>query len=60
MRVFEVREQFGNCLELVSMDPNFHNITDKKILLIFCGVVTIFNFEKSRKKKSRKKSRKKT
>ena len=27
MRVFEVREHYGNCLELVSMDPNFHNVT---------------------------------
>ncbi len=27
MRVSEVRKNYGKCLELVSMDPNFNNIS---------------------------------
>ena len=27
MKVSEVKKKFGKCLELVSMDPNFHNIS---------------------------------
>ena len=27
MRVSEVRKSYGKCLELVSMDPNFHDIS---------------------------------
>ena len=27
MKVSEVKNKFGKCLELVSMDPNFHNIS---------------------------------
>ena len=44
MRVFEVREQFGNCLELVSMDPNFHNITVG--LFIKNDILTVWSYSK--------------
>ena len=27
MNVSQVRKEFGKCLELVSMDPNFHEIS---------------------------------
>ena len=44
MRVFEVREQFGNCLEFVSMDPNFHNVTVG--LFIKNDILTVWSYSK--------------
>jgi len=44
MRVFEVIEQFGNCLELVSMDPNFHNVTVG--LFIKNDILTVWSYSK--------------
>ena len=44
MRVFEVREHYGNCLELVSMDPNFHNVTVG--LFIKNDILTVWSYSK--------------
>ena len=42
LRAVDVIEKYGNCLELVSMDPNFENISVG--LYMKDGVCTIWTF----------------
>jgi len=44
MKVSEVKIKFGKCLELVSMDPNFHNISVG--LFIKNDILTVWSYSK--------------
>ena len=44
MRVSEVKKNFGKCLELVSMDPNFHEISVG--LFIKKDILTVWSYSK--------------
>jgi hypothetical protein len=44
MRVSEVRKSYGKCLELVSMDPNFHDISVG--LFIKKDILTVWSYSK--------------
>ena len=44
MRVSEVRKNYGKCLELVSMDPNFNNISVG--LFIKKDILTVWSYSK--------------
>ena len=44
MKVSEVRNSFGKCLELVSMDPNFNNISVG--LFLKKNILTIWSYSK--------------
>ena len=49
MRVSEVRKNYGKCLELVSMDPNFNNISVG--LFIKKDILTVWSYSKKRSNK---------
>ena len=42
MNVSQVRKEFGKCLELVSMDPNFHEISVG--LFVKKNILTVWSF----------------
>ena len=44
MNVSDVTKKFGKCLELVSMDPNFHNISVG--LFLKNDILTIWSYSK--------------
>jgi len=49
MKVSEVKIKFGKCLELVSMDPNFHNISVG--LFIKNDILTVWSYSKKKELK---------
>jgi hypothetical protein len=51
MRVSDVKIKFGKCLELVSMDPNFHNISVG--LFIKKDILTVWSYSKKEGVESR-------
>ena len=51
MKVSDVKIKFGKCLELVSMDPNFHNISVG--LFIKKDVLTVWSYSKKEGVESR-------
>ena len=44
MNVSQVRKEFGKCLELVSMDPNFHEISVG--LFVKKNILTVWSYSK--------------
>jgi hypothetical protein len=46
MKVSDVKIKFGKCLELVSMDPNFHNISVG--LFIKNDILTVWSYSKKK------------
>ena len=51
MKVSDVKIKFGKCLELVSMDPNFHNISVG--LFIKKDILTVWSYSKKEGVESR-------
>ena len=44
MNVSQVRKEFGKCLELVSMDPNFHEISVG--LFVKKNILTVWSYSR--------------
>ena len=44
MKVSEVKKKFGKCLELVSMDPNFHDVSVG--LFVKNDILTVWSYSR--------------